>query len=334
MATSTATAPVVAPGSNAGPRRPPTLNPAVPSKKLSGTANSPSRPSFPRRLTKSLLLGLNLIKTNPSSGSGAGLSDSQRRLPISPKEDPRSPTTSEQSPIGNVVDIPLFYSNPFANDDLEAEPLHSPKSLEELGPAFSCPPPHATPNSHAHGRANASMTASATAAAAAAVAAVAAIQSAYGPGDIKSAHQPLLSGLPEVPSPMEHDSPSSDEEDDMDLPMSSSLQHVSAIGGSNHLRQRSFSLDAGFPTSASAASSVRPILKKPDSRRLSTGSLRFSTQVLVGVTHNPHDYERKGELTWRLTPEMAMAIKRELNDFKQEMEIHEESRRFTHFFTS
>ena len=40
----------------------------------------------------------------------------------------------------------------------------------------------------------------------------------------------------------------------------------------------------------------------------------------------------QGEVTWKLTADTAVEIRKELNDFKKEMYIHEESRHNTHFY--
>lgn len=61
-------------------------------------------------------------------------------------------------------------------------------------------------------------------------------------------------------------------------------------------------------------------------------NVKFNEIVTVRRTWAKKDYDRKGEVTWRLTPDKAIEIRNELNDFKREMDIHEESRTNTHFY--
>jgi hypothetical protein len=58
----------------------------------------------------------------------------------------------------------------------------------------------------------------------------------------------------------------------------------------------------------------------------------FNETVLVGETFSSEEYERKGDLKIQLTPTMAYLIRQELNQFKREMVVHEESRKFTHYY--
>lgn len=60
--------------------------------------------------------------------------------------------------------------------------------------------------------------------------------------------------------------------------------------------------------------------------------VKFNEVVTVRRTWAKKDYDRKGEVTWKLTPEKALDIRNELNEFKREMDIHEESRCNTHFY--
>ncbi|KAJ1967931.1 bud neck involved protein [Dimargaris xerosporica] len=60
--------------------------------------------------------------------------------------------------------------------------------------------------------------------------------------------------------------------------------------------------------------------------------LRFAETVLIYETFDASFYDRRGEAMIRLTPEIAFQIKTELNNFKMyELEVHEDSRQFTHF---
>lgn len=72
--------------------------------------------------------------------------------------------------------------------------------------------------------------------------------------------------------------------------------------------------------------SFRPTIGELKERQI----IKFSDYVEVTEAE---EYDRKGEKPWlMLTPEDKAAIRKELNDFKSsEMEVHEESRRFTRF---
>ncbi|PJF16444.1 hypothetical protein PSACC_03741 [Paramicrosporidium saccamoebae] len=63
--------------------------------------------------------------------------------------------------------------------------------------------------------------------------------------------------------------------------------------------------------------------------------LRFDLdRTDYGETWNRHDYERGGVeyIAKSLTPDIAMMIKRELNEVKKEMPVHEESKQYTQFY--
>lgn len=63
--------------------------------------------------------------------------------------------------------------------------------------------------------------------------------------------------------------------------------------------------------------------------------LKFDMErVRYHITYGRGDYERGGVeyIAKSLTPEVAMMIKRELNEVKKEMSIHEESRQYTQFY--
>ncbi|KTW26658.1 hypothetical protein T552_02667 [Pneumocystis carinii B80] len=67
----------------------------------------------------------------------------------------------------------------------------------------------------------------------------------------------------------------------------------------------------------------------------STKSLSFSPKITIYDTWPSFEYDRRGEIATcnRLTPILAQRIKEELNTYKlDEMIVHEQSRRFTHFF--
>jgi hypothetical protein len=82
---------------------------------------------------------------------------------------------------------------------------------------------------------------------------------------------------------------------------------------------------------------VKGILKTVKSKSMKpkhSKQFRFNETVLVGEVHSKEDYDRRSDFHLVLTPEIAMAIKTELNDFKSnEMMVHLQSRHMTHLFT-
>ncbi|KAI0018980.1 hypothetical protein F4780DRAFT_470332 [Xylariomycetidae sp. FL0641] len=60
----------------------------------------------------------------------------------------------------------------------------------------------------------------------------------------------------------------------------------------------------------------------------------FSPRIVFHDTWPSGEYDRRGEIATcnRLTPMLAQQIKEELNTFKMEMEVHETSKIYTHFF--
>ncbi|ODV80379.1 uncharacterized protein CANTADRAFT_234505 [Suhomyces tanzawaensis NRRL Y-17324] len=66
----------------------------------------------------------------------------------------------------------------------------------------------------------------------------------------------------------------------------------------------------------------------------SAGGVRFSSRIILYDTYNGEEYDRHPDTATcnQLTPLLAQQIKDELNSFKSEMEIHSESRCYTHFF--
>lgn len=62
--------------------------------------------------------------------------------------------------------------------------------------------------------------------------------------------------------------------------------------------------------------------------------VKFLSRITLYETYNAEDYDRHPEVATcnQLTPMLAQQIKEELNGFKAEMAVHEESRCYTHFF--
>ncbi|MCJ1402973.1 bud neck involved protein [Xylographa trunciseda] len=69
-------------------------------------------------------------------------------------------------------------------------------------------------------------------------------------------------------------------------------------------------------------------------RSISSRNISFSPRIQFHDTWPSGEYDRRGEIATcnRLTPMLAQQIKEELNSFKMEMEVHEESKLNTHFF--
>lgn len=67
---------------------------------------------------------------------------------------------------------------------------------------------------------------------------------------------------------------------------------------------------------------------------LAARNISFSPRIQFHDTWPPGEYDRRGEIATcnRLTPLLAQQIKEELNTFKMEMEVHAESKVYTHFF--
>ncbi|KAI5857001.1 hypothetical protein BZA05DRAFT_415710 [Tricharina praecox] len=63
-------------------------------------------------------------------------------------------------------------------------------------------------------------------------------------------------------------------------------------------------------------------------------NVSFSPRITFHDTWPSGEYDRRGEIATcnRLTPLLAQQIKEELNTFKMEMDVHEDSKVYTHFF--
>lgn len=63
-------------------------------------------------------------------------------------------------------------------------------------------------------------------------------------------------------------------------------------------------------------------------------AVSFSPRIQFHDTWPSGEYDRRGEIATcnRLTPMLAQQIKEELNTFKMEMDVHEQSKVYTHFF--
>lgn len=78
----------------------------------------------------------------------------------------------------------------------------------------------------------------------------------------------------------------------------------------------------------------RPSSPSESVRSAKTSKLRFDNEVIVCETFHREEYSRQSVdyVARQLTPSLALAIKRELNSIKQEMEVHEDSRHLTQFY--
>ncbi|OCF38328.1 hypothetical protein I317_07908 [Kwoniella heveanensis CBS 569] len=78
--------------------------------------------------------------------------------------------------------------------------------------------------------------------------------------------------------------------------------------------------------------------KPPPTRSMTAPAVRrrinWAPECAVYSTYDPGTYDRRSEPATcnRLTPELAMAIKQELNAFKLEMPVHPSSKMYTHYF--
>jgi hypothetical protein len=86
--------------------------------------------------------------------------------------------------------------------------------------------------------------------------------------------------------------------------------------------------EAKLLTDSSASSPSSQTSSKPSIK------IRFDNEVSVCETFNKEDYCRQSldYVARQLTPSLALAIKKELNNVKQEMEVHEDARHLTQFY--
>ncbi|KAK3725508.1 bud neck involved protein [Vermiconidia calcicola] len=72
----------------------------------------------------------------------------------------------------------------------------------------------------------------------------------------------------------------------------------------------------------------------PNTPNGSMRNISFSPRIQFHDVWSSTEYDRRGEVATcnRLTPMLAQQIKEELNTFKMEMEVHEQSKPHTHFF--
>ncbi|KAF3940121.1 hypothetical protein ABW19_dt0209096 [Dactylella cylindrospora] len=86
------------------------------------------------------------------------------------------------------------------------------------------------------------------------------------------------------------------------------------------------------PKSPSSSAISAPVTNQEVAK--AKASVSFSQKLTFYDTWTSGEYDRRGEISTcnKLTPALAQQIKEELNSFKMEMEVHENSRVYTHFF--
>ncbi|KAJ6256102.1 hypothetical protein Dda_9194 [Drechslerella dactyloides] len=86
------------------------------------------------------------------------------------------------------------------------------------------------------------------------------------------------------------------------------------------------------PKSPSSSAMSTPVTSQEITK--AKASVSFSQKLTFYDTWTSGEYDRRGEISTcnKLTPALAQQIKEELNTFKMEMEVHESSRVYTHFF--
>jgi hypothetical protein len=85
-----------------------------------------------------------------------------------------------------------------------------------------------------------------------------------------------------------------------------------------------------------ASSTVSTSTQSTNISTSSKKSLSFNPVIKLHETFSAHEYDRRCDTSatcQKLTPELALKIKEELNNFKlKDMFVHVESRKNTHFF--
>ncbi|KAK5134528.1 hypothetical protein LTR08_006445 [Meristemomyces frigidus] len=94
---------------------------------------------------------------------------------------------------------------------------------------------------------------------------------------------------------------------------------------------RSTSLNGDYFSQRLAATMSKSMPNTPNGL---ARSISFSPRIQFHDAWSATEYDRRGEISTcnRLTPMLAQQIKEELNTFKMEMEVHEQSKPHTHFF--
>ncbi|EGE80592.1 hypothetical protein BDDG_03533 [Blastomyces dermatitidis ATCC 18188] len=135
-------------------------------------------------------------------------------------------------------------------------------------------------------------------------------------------------GTDVMPVPHIHDSPHSSAPStpngDRDRPPRSGHRRTDSVT----IEGEDYFLPAGrFGTTDSSSAPVTP-------QTVTARNISFSPRIQFHDTWPSGEYDRRGDIATcnRLTPLLAQQIKEELNTFKMEMEVHESSKVYTHFF--
>lgn len=95
----------------------------------------------------------------------------------------------------------------------------------------------------------------------------------------------------------------------------------------------------GFNASITGSSATESLVRGErmsfaSAERRPVNNVIFSSKIILYDTYSEEEYDRKPDVATcnQLTPQLAQLIKAELNDLKSEMEVHEESRCYTHYF--
>ncbi|KLJ13664.1 hypothetical protein EMPG_11408 [Blastomyces silverae] len=135
-------------------------------------------------------------------------------------------------------------------------------------------------------------------------------------------------GTDVMPAPHVHDSPHSSAPStpngDRERPPRSGHRRTDSVT----IEGEDYFLPAGrFSTTDSSSAPVTP-------HTIAARNISFSPRIQFHDTWPSGEYDRRGDVATcnRLTPLLAQQIKEELNTFKMEMEVHESSKVYTHFF--
>ncbi|KZF24007.1 hypothetical protein L228DRAFT_208782 [Xylona heveae TC161] len=103
---------------------------------------------------------------------------------------------------------------------------------------------------------------------------------------------------------------------------------------SAHRRTESVGFEGDDYFTALANFSMNGAKSAPVTPQSMSRNISFSPRIQFHDTWPSGEYDRRGDIATcnRLTPMLAQQIKEELNTFKMEMEVHEQSKVYTHFF--
>lgn len=101
-----------------------------------------------------------------------------------------------------------------------------------------------------------------------------------------------------------------------------------------HQRENSLTIEGEDYFMKSPKFAGKPAQSAPPSPSGGKGNVTFSPRITFHDTWPSGEYDRRSDAATcnRLTPAIAQQIKEELNTFKMEMDVHEESKIYTHFF--